>query len=204
MSHVVVIDLEKGRAIASLGLIGGKADTLKTVVDAQAKPWNAAANDVLNAVGVLPESGEVLDVATIAIEPEYRRTMVSAALLHAVWVFSCSVQAQKWVAILDDEVIASMQFAMDSIIEPINGLGSQPYYGSPASTPIVVNVPSTDDVFSGRIKALTAVSHGKDFGEQYVFDEALASMRAQFGVKEGSYLGQEPSTVNDGAAPSFG
>lgn len=135
---VTVIDDSNGRAAGAVRLIvPDDTGELKTLTDVADKPWQLPLTHVLRAAGLLGRP--VWDVATLAVDPRYRRSEVTLALCHGMFRYPQLSGVHGGVTILDDRVLRMVQ-AMGVPFVPMAGATSQNYLGSPASTPCVLVV----------------------------------------------------------------
>jgi hypothetical protein len=139
---VTVLDERTGRAVGAARLIlPDDAGELKTLTDVAAGPWQLCVPDSLAAAGL---SGRpVWDVATLAVDAGHRRgsagTEVVLALIHGLFRYTYDSGVPGAVTVLDDHVLRLAQ-GMGVPWIPMPGATSQPYLGSPASTPCTLSL----------------------------------------------------------------
>ena len=160
---VAVIDDASGSAVGTARLIAADASPVKTLVDVAADPWHLPVADSLGAVGLAPAA--VWDVASLAVDPRYRTgaagAEVSIALCHGIWRYARNCGVPGLVTILDDRVRRLVR-AMGLPWYPMPGATSQPYLGSPASTPCAFVVRTAEDeVYGARPDLAPALDHGE-------------------------------------------
>ncbi|MGY2077412.1 hypothetical protein [Blastococcus sp. SYSU DS0828] len=159
---VAVIDEESGAALGTARLITAGDSPVKTLVDVAGGPWRLPVADSLGAVGLEP--GTVWDVASLAVDPRYRAgaagAEVSVALCHGIWRYARNCGIPGMVTILDDRVHRLVR-AMGLPWHTMAGATSQPYLGSPASTPCVFVVRTAEaEVYAARPDLAPALDHG--------------------------------------------
>jgi hypothetical protein len=140
---VVVLEEESGTALGAARLIlaDPAAGPVKTLVDVAGDPWHVDVADSLRAAGL--DGGPVWDVASLAVDRRFRSgaggAEVTLALCHGILEHPRVCGAEGLVTVLDDKVLRLLR-AMGVPWEPLPGAASQPYLGSPASTPCVMRV----------------------------------------------------------------
>lgn len=159
---VAVIDEESGNALGTARLITAGASPVKTVVDVAGEPWHLPVADSLGTAGLAPPT--VWDVASLAVDPRYRAgsagAEVSLALCHGIWRYARNCGVPGLVTILDDRVRRLVR-AMGLPWYPMAGASSQPYLGSPASTPCVfVMRTAEEEVYDARPDLAPSLDHG--------------------------------------------
>ncbi|MGY1846795.1 hypothetical protein [Blastococcus sp. SYSU DS1021] len=159
---VAVIDEESGAALGTARLITAGDTPVKTLVDVAGDPWRLPVADSLGTVGLAP--GAVWDVASLAVDPRYRAgaagAEVSVALCHGIWRYARNCGIPGMVTILDDRVHRLVR-AMGLPWHTMAGATSQPYLGSPASTPCVFVVRTAEaEVYAARPDLAPALDHG--------------------------------------------
>jgi GNAT superfamily N-acetyltransferase len=159
---VAVIDDESGDALGTARLITAGASPVKTVVDVAGEPWHLPVADSLATVGLAPPT--VWDVASLAVDPRYRAgsagAEVSLALCHGIWRYARNCGVPGLVTILDDRVRRLVR-AMGLPWYPMAGATSQPYLGSPASTPCAfVMRTAEEEVYGARPDLAPSLDHG--------------------------------------------
>ncbi|TYP87222.1 hypothetical protein [Blastococcus xanthinilyticus] len=160
---IAVIDDASGEALGTARLITSGADPVKTLLDVAGDPWQLPVAESLGTVGLA--AAEVWDVATLAVDPRYRAgaagAEVSVALCHGIWRFARNCGVPGMVTILDDRVRRLVR-AMGLPWHPMAGATSQPYLGSPASTPCVFVVATAEaEVYGSRPDLAPALDHGR-------------------------------------------
>ncbi|MGY1823238.1 hypothetical protein [Geodermatophilus sp. SYSU D00079] len=140
---VVVLDEEAGSALGAARLIlpDPAAGPVKTLVDVAGPPWHADVADGLATAGL--SGGPVWDVASLAVDRRFRSgaagAEVTLALCHGILEHPRLCGAEGLVTVLDDKVLRLLR-VMGVPWAPFPGATSQPYLGSPASTPCVMRV----------------------------------------------------------------
>ncbi|MCF6745180.1 hypothetical protein E9529_13030 [Blastococcus sp. KM273128] len=178
---VTVIDDESGVALGTARLITHGASPVKTVLDIAGAPWHLPVAESLGAVDLEPAT--VWDVASLAVDPRYRAgaagAEVSVALCHGIWRYARNCGVPGMVTILDDRVHRLVR-AMGLPWHAMAGATSQPYLGSPASTPCVFVVATAEaEVYGSRPDLAPALDHGV-FRSITVDPADLAATRGTF------------------------
>ncbi|SEL64737.1 hypothetical protein SAMN04515665_11642 [Blastococcus sp. DSM 46786] len=208
---VAVIDDESGVALGTARLITDGAAPVKTVLDIAGAPWHLPVAESLAAVDLEPAT--VWDVASLAVDPRYRAgaagAEVSVALCHGIWRYARNCGVPGMVTILDDRVHRLVR-AMGLPWHAMAGATSQPYLGSPASTPCVFAVATAEaEVYGARPDLAPALDHGV-FRSITVDPADLAATRGTFvesaepalvGVPRRGTTGWRPPTVRRESAP---
>ena len=160
---VTVIDESTGAALGAARLIlPDHTGEVKTLTDVAREPWHLSVPESLRTAGL---SGQpVWDVATLAVDRRYRSGAagleVTLALCHGLYEYSRVSGAQGLVTVLDDRVLRLLR-AMGVPWTPLAGTRSQPYLGSPASTPCVCLVAAIGPSIRARRPDLApAIVHG--------------------------------------------
>lgn len=138
---IVVVDHLRSRVAGMIRLILDKHGHLKSMVDIEAEPWNMPLDEVMRESGLGHfRTHEALDVATLAVDPEYRKgassDLVSFALYRAV-VQTNNAAGMKWlVTILDVVVLELIQTKMLQPFSFYSGVEPKRYLDSPSSVPV--------------------------------------------------------------------
>jgi hypothetical protein len=160
---VAVVDDADGSALGTARLITPDGSgRLKTLLDVAGEPWQLSVPDGLAAAGLAGRT--VWDVASLAVHPRFRAgaagAEVSLALCHGIWRYARDCGIPGMVTILDDRVHRLVR-AMGLPWHAMAGATSQPYLGSPASTPCVFVVATAEDeVRAARPDLSPALAHG--------------------------------------------
>jgi hypothetical protein len=144
MTHVVVLDRETRTAAGSLILQESAAEELKTVVDLAGPPWSVPPEESLPGLALTPDERTAADLLLLGVDAEHRNRGVAVLLLYAAWVVSAAHGIERWTAILDDSLLDALNRLAGGVLHPI--APSQPYLGSPASTPVTMRMRPADDV----------------------------------------------------------
>ncbi len=124
--------------VACCRLIKPGPANLKTLVDIERDPWNVRSGTV-EALAEL-RLWEGWDIATLGVHPAYKIPALTAILYHGV-VRACQEnQVRTITAILDQRVRRLLAIA-GLIMHTIPQTSSQPYLGSPSSTPVYADFP---------------------------------------------------------------
>ena len=156
------MDDESGDALGTARLITAGSSPVKTLVDVAGEPWHLPVADSLATAGLAPAT--VWDVASLAVAPgtaPARRVPRSAPrLCHGIWRYARNCGVPGLVTILDDRVRRLVR-AMGLPWYPMAGATSQPYLGSPASTPCVFVVRTAEEeVYGARPDLAPSLDHG--------------------------------------------
>ncbi len=160
--YVTVLDDHSGDALGAVRLITAGAGPVKTLVDVARDPWHLPVADSLAAVDLAVPA--VWDVATLAVDPRHRAGAAGAemvlALCHGIWRYTRNCGVPGLVTVLDDRVRRLVR-AMGLPWHPMAGATSQPYLGSPSSTPCVFVVRTAEaEVYGSRPDLAPALDHG--------------------------------------------
>ncbi|MGY1828534.1 hypothetical protein [Blastococcus sp. SYSU DS0541] len=176
---VAVVDDVSGVALGTARLIVADAGSpVKTLLDVADDPWHLPVADSLGTVGLAPE--EVWDVGSLVVDPRYRTgaagAELSVALCHGLWRYARNCGAPGLVTIVDDRVRRLLR-AMGVPWQPMPGAASQPYLGSPASTPCVLVAEAAEEQMArARPDLVPALVHGR-FGSITLDPADLAPSR---------------------------
>jgi hypothetical protein len=179
---LVVMDDQSGAALGTARLIVADAGSpVKTLLDVAGAPWHLPVEDSLGTLGLA--AGEVWDVGSLAVDPRYRAgaagAEISVALCHGLWRYARNCDVPGLVTIVDDRVRRLLR-AMGVPWEPMPGAASQPYLGSPASTPCVLVAQAAEDLMArARPDLAPALVHGR-FRSITVDPADLAATRGAF------------------------
>ncbi|MCF6508440.1 hypothetical protein E9549_13630 [Blastococcus sp. MG754426] len=199
---VTVIDDESGVALGTARLITDGATPVKTLLDIAGAPWHLPVAESLATVDLEP--GTVWDVASLAVDPRYRAgaagAEVSVALCHGIWRYARNCGVPGMVTILDDRVHRLVR-AMGLPWHAMAGATSQPYLGSPASTPCVFAVATAEaEVYGSRPDLAPALDHGI-FRSITVDPADLAAARGTFADAAEPALEEAPRRDTTGWRP---
>ncbi|MGY1723825.1 hypothetical protein [Blastococcus sp. SYSU DS0533] len=199
---VVVIDDESGVALGTARLITDGPTPVKTVLDIAGAPWHLPVADSLATVDLEPAT--VWDVASLAVDRRYRAgaagAEVSVALCHGIWRYARNCGVPGMVTVLDDRVHRLVR-AMGLPWHAMAGATSQPYLGSPASTPCVFAVATAEaEVYGARPDLAPALDHGI-FRSITVDPADLAATRGTFVGSDEPALADAPRRDTTGWRP---
>ncbi len=163
---VTVIDDVSGSALGAARLIlPGDTGPVKTLTDAAGEPWHLPVPETLRMAGLAGRP--VWDVATLAVDRRFRRGAAGAeltlALCHGIVAHARLSGAEALVNILDDRVLRLLR-VIGMPLTPLPGATSQPYLGSPASTPCVLLVDAVPPRVRARRPDLAPALLDGDFG----------------------------------------
>lgn len=149
---LIAIDGVKKRPAGVIRLIaGGQPNDLKSVVDIAASdgPWSTDYEELSK--GMLEpkfEWSRTLDVATLAIMPDYRSGNdldgLSTHLYRSMYQFSRENDCDFWVGILDTKPLEKIQ-QLGSPLDFFNGIEAAPYIDSPLSIPFYAYLDRIDE-----------------------------------------------------------
>lgn len=141
----VVVDHTRGEVAGCIRFITDGAGTVKSIADIGNDPWSADVDATLAAAGVTVRGdGDVLDVATLSVAPDYRGEatsgIVSLALYQAVCRLSWLARNRYFVAVLDCVVFESVQRRTGAPFQHYPGIEPARYLDSPLSIPVFADV----------------------------------------------------------------
>lgn len=138
---LVVVDQHRAAVAGMMRLILDGHGALKSLADIEGEPWSAPLPPALTAAGLADlDTAETLDVATLAVHPEYRGSatngLISLALYQGL-VRSAVVGGFRWiVTILDVVVLDLIQSSSTAPFHFFPGVEPMRYLDSPASVPV--------------------------------------------------------------------
>ncbi len=149
-TFLFVVDQQTKQPAGVMRLIRNSEQGLKSVNDLEKPPWSKPLGEVMAENPMSPDLDHTLDIATFAVLPQYRQkadpsSPVSSALYHATIAYSLEHGYTDWVAILDDKVLNGLIQPFGEPFEHYQGLGSETYLDSPASTPVYLNLQRSMD-----------------------------------------------------------
>lgn len=135
----VVVDHRRRRAAGVMRVILPSPVGLKSLND-MARGWARSADDAIEATEGAPRTGAVWDVATLAVDPEYRGNaaagLVSLSLYQALFMTGVRWGNEFLVAVLDVAVLRMLQWQLANLFRSFEGVAAAPYLGSKASRPV--------------------------------------------------------------------
>ena len=136
---VCVLDHRRRLPAGVIRLVLPSAAGLKSLDDVESV-WGHRVGDVLERTDMSLEADRVWDVATLAVDAEYRGRatdgLVSLGLYQAVAQLALRCNVRWVVTILDVVVLNLIQDATSHAFERFPGLGPRRYLDSPASLPV--------------------------------------------------------------------
>ncbi len=138
---IVVLDNHRGKTAGMIRLTVDGHGTLKSMADIERDPWRVPLSDALGAAGLDDlDPSQVLDVTTLAVDPEYRSGstggLVSMSLYAAV-TQTAKAGGFRWLAsILDVVVLDLINSVGYNGFKHYPGVEPLPYLDSPASVPV--------------------------------------------------------------------
>lgn len=134
---LVVLDQDAKKAVGVMRLVTNSEAGLKSINDLAHEPWSKskaelfAENDIKEA-----DLDSTVDIATLAVIKGYRgQTEVSASLYNALRKYILSIDAQKMVTILDNNVLDLLE-SIGCHFKKYEGVEAASYLDSPLSTPV--------------------------------------------------------------------
>jgi len=133
-STYICVANEAGYVVGEVRIIWNGPAGLKTLNDIAGPPWSIDGTRSLAAVGFTPN--QMWDVGTLGVRKEHRAGgLVSLALYHGLITAQTVNDSACTITIMDDK-IATLLAMVDCVFNTIPGTTSQPYLGSPSSTPL--------------------------------------------------------------------
>ncbi|HUW01886.1 MAG TPA: hypothetical protein VMW08_06025 [Acidimicrobiales bacterium] len=138
---VVVVDHNLAR-IAGMGrIILDRHGVLKSLADMERAPWSVSLDDVLERSGMSDfDSSEAMDVATLAVDPDYRGgkagDLMSFALLQAMASLVHAADMKWIITILDVVVLELVQAKLAGQFSYFVDVEPKRYLDSPSSVPV--------------------------------------------------------------------
>jgi hypothetical protein len=140
-----VIDHRRNLPVGSVRLLLPSAAGFKTLADIEAA-WGLPLDDTLRRSGIDLDAARVWDVATIAVEREYRgkvtQSLVSGSLYQAICRGAFLAEVGWVVAVLDLVVLDLIQTISHEAYQRFAGCEPMRYLDSPASLPVYCDVPA--------------------------------------------------------------
>lgn len=177
MLHIVACDTQERRPVGTLGLIRGPVESLKTVVDLAEGPWAHDVGATLAALDLPSGDRTAWDIATVAILPEHRRSMVVIAMFHTMFLLAKANGVRTWLAILDDPVLRGINLITGDMFSAIGTTTSAPYLGSAGSTAVAGRVPQIGDVLP-----IAALTTGEGLRDRYALGPEIEAVATTVGV----------------------
>ena len=136
---VCALDHRRGLPAGAIRLVLPSPAGLKSLGDVE-PVWGHRIDDVLERTNLRLEADSALDIATLAVDSEYRGRasdgLVSLGLYQGVAQLALRCHVKWVVTILDLVVLNLLQGAMADPFERFAGLEPLPYLDSPASLPV--------------------------------------------------------------------
>ena len=141
----VVVDHITCQPAGCIRFVCDGAGDLKSLTDIGREPWSEDVADVLERNGLADlDLSTTLDVATLAVAPEYRgrgkSSIISLALYQAVCRLSVAASMTHFIAILDHRVFQLVQRRTGSPFVLYDGVEPKRYLDSPLSIPCIADV----------------------------------------------------------------
>jgi len=138
--HIVVLDHSTMLPAGSIRVIHDSPMGFKSLIDMSRTPeWNVSISNIESFHGVRLDRQTTMDLATIAVLPEYRNGVVSPALFHGLYWYSLQFDVENVVGIGDVHFI-EMCWALGTPCKVICDLPALAYLDSPESRPLTINV----------------------------------------------------------------
>ncbi len=160
-AFICVVDHRRRLPVGAARVIVPNATGFKTIDDLD-RMWRLPPDQALVASGVTYDPARTWDMATLAVDPEYRQALVSEALLRSL-VVGLRHNAITWtVAVLDIVVLRLLQLRMRRPFTPFAGAQALRYLDSPASLPVWANVDTWAEHVAAQAPELHAVFLGPE------------------------------------------
>jgi hypothetical protein len=148
---LVAIDGEKNQPAGVIRLIKNSENGLKSLNDIENPKYSwSVSRDKLEATMLEPkfDLDTTLDVATLAVLPEYRSGKdidgLSVHLYYAMYQYSLRHDYNQWIGILDTEPLVKIQ-SLGNPLDFFEGVEARPYIDSPSSIPFYANLQRIDE-----------------------------------------------------------
>jgi hypothetical protein len=139
-----VVDHRRRLPVGAVRLILPSVAGSKTLHDVERR-WGCGPAAALARAGLELDPGRVWDIATIAVDRDYRRRatqgLVSGALYQALCRNAALAGVGLTVAVLDLVVLEMIQVISHEAYHPFDGCEPMRYLDSPASVPVYCDVP---------------------------------------------------------------
>lgn len=138
-TFVSVIDLATNRTAGAARVLIGPLAGLKSVKDMAEEPWNADPLKELESTSFSGPQAVAMDVATLAVSPEFRGRatsgQVSMALYHGALRYAKALGVDPMVAVFDVKVMRLINRLFANAWSFYPGAPEGSYLGSPLSIP---------------------------------------------------------------------
>lgn len=136
------IDCMNKQPVGALRVISNSNRGLKTLNDAQGKPFNVKIKDVACQHSI-NDLDKAWDVGTVAVLPEYRSTngLASIQLYRAMYISALKNQVDHLFAVVDDKPLQLLRDFLGIPFIPLAGSNSGPYLGSDMSHAVYGYIP---------------------------------------------------------------
>jgi hypothetical protein len=135
---IVVLDHLRNVPAGAIRVIVPSRAGFKSLDDIE-PVWGVPARDLVERTGIALDPNKTWDVATLAVEPEYRGTLARGLVtmgLYQSLVLSARACGIDWlIAILDMPVFRLLRWKLRMVMVGYKGIGPLPYLGSAASLP---------------------------------------------------------------------
>jgi len=160
---ILAIDHRMQEPVGMIRILEQSDVGLKTISDIEQVPgWGASYQQFLARHCGLDDPNLILDIATLAVLPEWTSTasgmLTAAALYGGVYRCAHAIGARQVVATLDESVAALLS-GLDVPLDPICDLPAIEYLGSPNTRPYVIQVGLAETIMRTNQK-LTSVLMG--------------------------------------------
>ncbi len=162
---VCALDHRRGLPAGAIRLVLPSPAGLKSLGDVE-PVWGHRIDDVLERTNLRLEADSAWDIATLAVDPEYRGRatdgLVSLGLYQGVAQLALRCDVKWVVTILDLVVLNLLQGVMAGPFERFVGLEPLPYLDSPASLPVYSDL----DAYFARLETADPSMYEILFGGQ--------------------------------------
>jgi hypothetical protein len=166
-TYILLIDHQESLIAGMVRIIEDSDLGLKTLHEIErAEGWQKSFDDIRTHHDLAYARSDLWDVAGLAVRHAWRAHagggMVSVGLYHGVVIGALLAGKQGLVAALDD-VVADLMIAFGSPWERVCGLPSIAYEGSPATSPMIIPVPSLRRTLGEASKVGRMICYGEGF-----------------------------------------
>jgi len=161
---ILAIDHNELEPVGMIRMIQQSEVGLKTLVDVESTPgWGASEQEFLSRHCKSGSSGQILDVATLAVRSDWTSTgsgmLTAAALYGGVYRCAHAINSPQVVATLD-VAVADLLRAVDVPLDPICDLPAIEYLGSPQTRPYVIQVGLAETMMRSNQKLSSVLMGG--------------------------------------------
>jgi len=166
---ITVVDHVRAEPVGVIRVIENSDAGLKTLLDIEREPaWGTTVQDFLDRHCGSDGLSRVLDVASLAVRPEWGSSqsgaLVAVALYGGMFRSALATRARRVVAAID-EAVADLLRAVEVPLEPVCGLPAIEYLGSPDTRPYLIQFDEINALMS-RSPLLMGVMMGGAVDEE--------------------------------------